>query len=159
MARTIHCVILDREAFAQGSQENFPEKKKPVPRPERHCVLLMLVDKKGRLLLEKRPPSGVWGGLWSLPMFDTLEQAEHSMGELHRRQCAPPFRHVFTHFRLHAEPILSAYDATGSGVKDDPDGRWINAETATTLGMPKPIRILVSDFFAGQISWQEPSIA
>jgi A/G-specific adenine glycosylase len=147
------------QAFAQGSQEKFPEKKKPVQRPERQCVLLILVDQGGRLLLEKRPARGIWGGLWSLPMFDSIEQAERSMGRLDSRQHGAPFVHAFTHFLLHAEPILSQYKAANPGIRDAPDGRWVDAGQASMLGLPKPIRMLVSDFFAGQTSWQEQSTA
>ena len=92
-------------------------------------------------------------------MFDSIEQAERSMGPLDLRQHAPPFRHAFTHFRLLAEPILSAYDEANTGIKDGFDEGWVNADQAGELGMPKPIRILVSNFFAGKITWQEPSIA
>ena len=152
-------VMAGCQAFAQGNPEQYPHKKKPVRRPERHCVLIILVDPNGRLLLEKRPPSGLWGSLWSLPMFESIEQAERSLGRLNPKQYGPSFRHTFTHFRLHAEPIQSPYNIASCSVQDGDDGRWVAAEQANTLGMPKPIRILVSDFFAGQITWQETSTA
>jgi A/G-specific adenine glycosylase len=145
------------KALALGEQEDFPEKKKPVKAPQRHCVLILMVDDKDCLLMEKRPPSGIWGGLWSLPMFDSIEQAEASMGRLEHRRFVAPLVHVFTHFRLHAGPIVSRYNTSNTRIQDSEDGRWVNAATAITLGMPKPIRILVANFFAGQLEWQEPS--
>ena len=147
------------QAFARGSQENYPGKKTPTHRPLRQCVLLIIVDPGSQLWLQKRPPCGIWGGLWSLPMFDTIEQAERKMGPLVSKRSGPPFRHEFTHFRLQAQPVMCLSSTANSSIRDAPDGRWIDAEQAISLGMPKPIRILVSDFFAGQITWQEPSIA
>jgi A/G-specific adenine glycosylase len=154
------CPVSDScRALTLGKQLQYPEAKPRVATPERHCVLLLIEDSQQRLLMHRRPAPGIWGGLWSVPMFDSLELAEASIGELADKRHGEPFRHAFTHFRLLAEPILCQKYIPGSVIRDDSEHQWFSSEQTSTLGMPKPIRILVSEYFSGQIQWQEPCTA
>ncbi len=95
----------------------------PTPRPKRELpereVCMWVVVCEGATLLQLRPPTGIWGGLWGFP-----ESATHPAAVIHERQAAlleqlgltrvtsepptrlPTFTHVFTHFRLRIEPLL-----------------------------------------------------
>jgi len=110
----------DCQALASGDPLAFPGKKPPKATPVRRTVMIAARDRSGALLLEKRPPNGIWGGLWSLPEVDDvgavgaclagcgLEAA--GAGEIVAR-----FRHTFSHYHLdievHAVPVI--YDANG----------------------------------------------
>jgi A/G-specific adenine glycosylase len=88
-------------------QHDVPSSRTRRQRPAREAWALAVFDSSGALLLERRPSSGLWGGLWSLPMFETEADA---WGWCHRNisqkagaSSRAVQRHVFTHFemRLH----------------------------------------------------------
>ncbi|MDI3262979.1 MAG: A/G-specific adenine glycosylase [Fulvimonas sp.] len=114
--------------------------------PTRRTVMLVLRDPSGRILLERRPPQGVWPGLWSLP-----ETADHAQAwpaaQAHARlddaTALAPFVHVFTHYRLHVEPLLFDGVQAHPGVTDRTDLRWSTSDELATLGLPAPVRQLL----------------
>ena len=121
----------------------------PKPRkalPERRTVMLVLRDERGRILLQRRGPSGVWSGLWSLPEA-TDTDAAWRLAQHHARiddaQPLPAFLHVFSHYRLQIEPLL--FDgATGlAGIADNGDLRWCDARERDAIGLPAPVRNLL----------------
>lgn len=134
----------------------------PKPRaavPERSTVMLILRH-GGEVLLQLRPDSGVWGGLWSLPElsletvpFDA-EQAEDT-ALLHARRFGTPsgaglvaeLTHVFTHFRLLIRAIrvdMAALAAQDGQVPGASAGwRWLGLHDLDALGMPAPVRKLL----------------
>lgn len=57
-------------AFQTGAPEAFPWPRKRARLPVREKIMLMVVLEQERVLLERRPPTGVWGGLWALPLMD-----------------------------------------------------------------------------------------
>lgn len=85
----------------------------PKPRraiPERRVVMLVLLDCDERVLFERRPPSGIWGGLLGLPEFASVE---HALLAAARHGTATgealsvrTYRHLFTHFKLDITPLL-----------------------------------------------------
>lgn len=131
-------VSADCRARVEGRAHELPQSRPRKILPERETCLLILRDEAGRVLLERRPPSGVWGGLWSLPAFDAVSPATP---ESSRPVPAPePLRHVFSHFALtmrfeHRE--LLGGDAS---VADDDRLRWFGLDAALECGLPKPIR-------------------
>src|SRR5690606_20315521 len=63
-------------AFAMDATSEFPHRKPAKKIPTRSTCMLMLCSDQGEVLLEKRPDSGIWGGLWSLPEFSDPASAE-----------------------------------------------------------------------------------
>src|SRR5688500_14185576 len=59
-------------ALREGRIAELPESKPGKPLPERRTLMLLLLDRDSRVLLARRPPTGVWSGMWSLP-----EVADH----------------------------------------------------------------------------------
>ena len=130
----------------------------PVPRPrktipERSAVLLLL--KVGdEILLEKRSPTGVWGGLWSLPQFDdelnaqthcaTLLAAENQHTKTAMIEALPPFAHVFTHFKLHINPWLIQLKRKPQ-LAAEPGTIWLVVDDALNAAIPKPVRTLLEN--------------
>ena len=147
------CVICplqdDCVARRQGRVLELPTPKPGKPLPERDAVVLWLEDDAGRVLLQRRPPVGIWAGLWSLPehadhraarlWFDTHLRGDYDHAE---PQAAVP--HGFTHYRLTIHPMRWRHAVARDAVRDNPDLRWIDPTQLAALGLPAPIRKLLA---------------
>jgi A/G-specific adenine glycosylase len=135
-----HCA-----AFVDGRQAELPTRKPKKVIPIK-TVNFELIRKNGEVLLERRPPSGIWGGLWCLPQFDTLPIGSKTLGS---------FEHGFTHFKMLAT-VFERSLAGDSIIPQVQDGhqRYVNRDAALALGLPAPIRVLLeaqlSEVFVGQ---------
>lgn len=117
--------------------------------PEKHIVFVVLRDEHDRVLLQRRPPRGVWPRLWSFPEASDADAANPLAARLAQLDAAtaaalPGIRHTFTHFRLHAVPLEWRGVRANTEVADDPDSRWCSAGEIATLGIPAPIRKLLT---------------
>lgn len=138
----------DCVARIEGLTEVLPESKPGKPLPTRHCVLLIANDPEGRVLLMRRPPAGVWAGLWSLPECVDHDAARdwlqrHLDADFDHAQAHPELDHVFSHYRLRAEPLHWRGVQERARVADNPDLRWIAYNELARIGLPSPIRKLL----------------
>ena len=148
-----HCPLADGcAAYDRGEQSLYPGSKPKKPKPEKTTWMVILEDRQGRVLLQRRPPSGIWGGLWSLPELDPaygpeeLAQAcEDELGlSCGEADALAGFRHTFSHYHLHIQPVrLQVGNPTA--VTDREDLRWTHRDDALALGLPAPIRTLLSE--------------
>ena len=146
-------VSADCAAFAQGRVEELPTPRPTKALPEREASVLLLEDTRGRVLLEKRPPTGIWAALWSLPQADDETQAldwlqAHAPGLVDSVEFDSPARllpvqHGFTHFRLRLQPLHWRGLAARHRVGDNDRLRWVARDELATLGIPAPIRTLL----------------
>lgn len=142
-------VNTDCVALREGRTDALPTPKPSKAIPERSAVFLLLRNARGELLLHKRPPVGIWASLWSLPQADDLAQARdwferHLHGDFDAAEALPDLIHVFTHYRLHMQPLAIAPVAPGHALGDNADLRWIAPAELPALGLPAPIRKLLS---------------
>jgi len=133
-------------ALALARVRDFPAPRpaKAVPTRATHMLLLL---KDGEVLLEKRPPTGIWGGLWSLPEFaDAAGARAHCRSHygciIAAPQALAPLAHGFTHFKLMIQPLLCRV------VKLIPAAReaglvWLTLEEAHGAAIPVPVRKLL----------------
>lgn len=137
----------DCQAFATETQKLYPAAKPRKRLPVRKTTLLVIIDEAGEVLLERRPPSGIWGGLWSLPeLADATPEAWGSQQGLvvHGRRYHPMFRHTFSHFHLDITPLELRVCAQPCNTIMEPAGRvWYKLPSITQLGLPAPIRRLL----------------
>ncbi|MBB5015682.1 A/G-specific adenine glycosylase [Rehaibacterium terrae] len=138
----------DCVARREGLVDRLPEPKPGKPLPERRTIMLVLRDGDGRLLLTRRPPTGIWACLWSLPEVADHDQARHWLArhcdaDYDHAEPLPVFEHVFSHFRLHIEPMLLHVTQTRTAVGDNPDLRWQPLAALDDLGLPAPVRKLL----------------
>lgn len=97
-------------AHAEGRPETYP---RPKPRnttvPVRAVQMLLIRDEAGRILLQRRPPAGIWGGLWGLPECTTRDVrawCRDTLGlNIEADKRWPTLRHSFSHFHLEIHPI------------------------------------------------------
>lgn len=146
----------DCVARRDGLTATLPTPKPRAAVPERSTVMVMV--RHGRdVLLQLRPDSGVWGGLWSLPEMPVAtvpfdpELAEQealgyarAFGEPSRADMAGELVHVFTHFRLLIRAIRVDMAALSLREPDSgPARRWLSLDDLDALGTPAPVRKLL----------------
>lgn len=143
------CVICPLQATCvarrEGRNDQLPTPKPGKTLPEREAVALLLRDARGRVLLQKRPDTGIWAQLWTLPQADSGVALQdwfdaHIEGSLDDAEPLPVLEHTFSHYRLHLQVLV----ATVQGLRNEAEGlRWVAAEELATLGLPAPIRKLL----------------
>ncbi len=129
-------------AYKEGAPERYPVKTKKLKRTSASWWLLRLQRDDGAVWLEKRPVSGIWGGLYCLPVYATEEALMQAAAALAGQLVAhePPFLHVLTHKDLHLHPVHMAW----SGVQPPGgDGVWCLPAQLPNVGLPAPVRNLL----------------
>lgn len=137
------------EAYTLGSPQDFPAPRPRKPLPLRRTCVAVVRDASGSVLLQRRPPSGVWGGLWALPEIPTGADPEPWCSATFGISAwvvekGTPQCHTFTHFRL--ELIALELRAIGkrARVADDPDHCWYNPAQPHPIGLAAPISRLLA---------------
>ena len=124
--------------------ENYPVKTKKLKRSTESIWLLWMTQKNGAIYLEQKPMRGVWAGLYSFPSFDCEAALRAALPpSLHSKlHCEPAFKHVLTHkdLWLHVVQITQPANAKLAGSQ----GRWHPLDEALQLGLPAPIKKLLS---------------
>ena len=137
------------QARREGRQGDYPGRKARKAVPLRETLMLLIRDKQGRILLEKRPPSGIWGGLWSLPECpagaepETWCQERFGMAIRLGDELAE-FVHTFSHFQLQIRPQL-AHPVRGDRLHDGAGTTWLDPAARAELGLPAPVERLLAD--------------
>jgi len=126
-------VSTDCAAHRAGREHELPTPRPARERPERATTMLIDIDHDGRLLLVRRPPAGIWGGLWSLP---------EAGADLPAGEDLEPIRHGFTHFVLTIRPRIVKSGAPPVMIADH-DYRRVTPALALQLGLPKPVREII----------------
>ena len=136
-------------ARREGRQGELPAARPRKVLPERETSLLLLTDGE-HVLLERRPPSGIWGGLLSLPEAAADEAhpfaQRHGFRLLGMRPLAS-LKHSFTHFHLHIHPLLCTVETTAS-VAAEAGWQWLTYGDVETAALPTPIRFLLRSLVA-----------
>jgi A/G-specific adenine glycosylase len=133
-----------------GLQGEIPAPRPRAARPLRRAVWLLARRADGRVLLERQPERGLWGGLWCPPQFgDAAEARAWAQARLEQpsEQAGAPgtFRHAFTHFELEVEPLLvQCGDAIAAGVAEAGHASlWCDPADPGALGLPAPVSALL----------------
>jgi A/G-specific adenine glycosylase len=135
------------DARRTARQNELPTPRARRPLPERSTRMLLLRDPRGAILLERRPPQGVWSGLWSLPEIppsdDPADWCERHLGVRPLWvEMSGTRRHTFSHFTLQIEVVAVRLDATSGAVADAPDRSWVAQDERARLGMPTPVKAI-----------------
>lgn len=138
---------VDCVAYRDKLTAQLPTPKPGKTIPTRSTTMLILRDAEGRVLLQRRGPQGVWSGLWSLPEASDTDGAWREAQRHARIDDAQPlasFVHVFSHYRLQIQPLLFDSAAPARVVADNADLRWCTLSELVALGLPAPVRSLLT---------------
>jgi A/G-specific adenine glycosylase len=146
----LHCPFSgDCVASATGRQSELPTRRPPKTTPVRRTVMLVL-EAGPCVLLYRRPPTGIWGGLWSLPEAeDTVRAAELASefgGSAETTSRLTPLVHTFTHFKLEIEPFrVDCGEQQGGQLSRFPESQleWVHWQDLDRYGLPAPVRRLL----------------
>jgi A/G-specific adenine glycosylase len=127
-----HCV-----ARLEGRQSALPAPRPKKIRPQRTAYVVLMVRDDGAVLLERRPPAGIWGGLWTLPQFEQRQPAEAWAGQGAGIASLPPYFHSFTHFDLTLHPLMVRATPLQT-VADSGAYCWYEPRQPAKIGLTKP---------------------
>ena len=140
---------VSRTCFARGKGLTG---KLPAPRPRKAMpskrTTWLVLRHNGRVLLERRPSPGIWGGLWSFPEADGnhVERDCRALGyRLRSRRELDSIEHGFTHFRLTIQPVLCEVSAPAPRA-EAPGRLWIDIREAGSAATPAPVKKLLESF-------------
>ncbi len=132
-----------------GTPTAFPEARPRQRQPQRQARWLVVEDGDGRILLQRRPESGLWGGLWTPPEVPDGEDAGEwsarvlglRLGEI---RALPTINHAFTHFRLRIHPLRALLEEGAEAVMEPTETLWYKSGPNDTVGLPRPVRTLLT---------------
>ena len=148
LARNPSCLVCPLQAACaaarQGQPERYPVKTRKLKRSAQSLWLLQAKSRAGQVWLEKRPASGIWAGLYCLPVFDSRDalRAAVSSPQRARLEDSGPFVHVLTHKDLHLHPVEGIF--AKEPLHGSP-GAWFAQDEWPALGLPAPIRRMLEE--------------
>ncbi len=140
------------QTYIQGLPEKINARSKPVKRITQKIYILVLINAQKQVFLEKRPPLGIWAGLWSFPESKTKKNIAVRLRQLfdinqYHEETYPPFLHHFSHFSLYIHPVVIKIDQKTSTVMDSSDRIWYSPGCILPGGIPKPVSKILSNFY------------
>jgi A/G-specific adenine glycosylase len=135
-------------AEAEGRVASLPAPRPARDLPVRQALFILARRPSGEVLLERRPPQGVWGGLWSLPECPAgADPAAWSIARLGVPPRAverwPTLRHTFSHFHLDITPVLAPVEDPAPTVLEGDATFWYQPGTALPGGLAAPVARLL----------------
>ncbi|MGR9100726.1 MAG: A/G-specific adenine glycosylase [Gammaproteobacteria bacterium] len=141
-------------AYRENRTDRLPSPKPRKKIPVKTNYMLILLNPDRHVLLEKRPSTGIWGGMWSLPEFLEIDSAltwcyRHDF-DVSEHCLLPEQRHTFSHFHLDFTPIIVQTNNPRNVVMEPDRAVWYNIRQKNKLGLPAPVKRLLerlaSDF-------------
>jgi A/G-specific adenine glycosylase len=148
-----HCqkcpLMGDCIAHTQGRQTAFPAAKPRRQLPIRQTCMVMPRTLQGEILLEKRPPNGIWGGLWSFPECplegDVESWCRNYLGvQVMEIQPWSVIRHTFSHFHLDILPLRVAVKTPKLAVQEETRFVWYDTRHPDERGLAAPVKRLLT---------------
>lgn len=138
-------------ASAMGKAAAFPQRKPRKALPTKSTHMLLLSPDNVHVLLQQRPPVGIWGGLWSLPecplQSDAVRWCDHHWQlQVSDPTALPAFKHTFSHFHLAIAPLAARVLNPTHGVMDSAQFIWYNTQQPDARGLPKPVQTLLTQW-------------
>jgi A/G-specific adenine glycosylase len=138
----------DCQGFKLGRPTDFPGKKAKKIVPVR-ATFMVIPQWQNEVLLYKRPPSGIWGGLWGFYQLENLDELAKQAGELglseYSLEFLLPFRHTFSHFHLDIQPLLLVmHQAPVNTQVQDKQQVWYDLKQPPALGLAAPTQQIMA---------------
>lgn len=145
----------DCQGFISGDPSRYPGKKNISAKPVKDIFLLILENRQGQVLLQQRPDSGIWGGLWSFPECPLPEETAETQSRAIHSHCRtlgyrvsqwaalPQRQHHFSHYQLNYTPVTVEVEYLAK--INDNNSLWIWPKQPGKLGLPRPIKTLLDE--------------
>ncbi len=145
-----HCI-----AHQLGIEKDLPKSKPKKELPIKQVTLLILQNNH-KILLQKRPSAGIWGGLWSLPEITGFAETREILTVCDKQfKCKAQniflrqrFRHTFSHYHLDILPVLIETQMKPGKIMDSEQQIWYNLNASQTIGLPAPIKKILEEMNA-----------
>ena len=135
------------KAYADGTVDRYPGKKPKTLKPIKNTVMLV-AESNNELLLKKRPSNGIWGGLWTFPECQSIDDLglliESLNLEVNEQTPLNKFRHTFSHYHLDIIPVKVIV----THIKNIPNTSsyiWFNVDSPQIIGIAKPVLKILDD--------------
>lgn len=145
---------IQKDCRAQQLQitHELPVKKTKKILPQKSTLMLIIKNQHNEILLEKRPPVGIWGGLWCLPVCEPHQNAADFCRDEFALQVdlmeeLTPFRHTFSHYHLDIFPMVLQVTAVACQLRETKPLIWYNLKKPKNLGFAAPIKKLLENTF------------
>lgn len=140
----------DCAALKLGRPQDFPGRRPKKSLPQRTVRMLLVREPSGAVLLERRPPAGVWGGLWCLPEVSLdIDPLDWCAGKLQETaaigRTLTSRRHTFSHFHLDIEPVEILLNQPGCSVLEAGQRLWYNPRQPDNVGLAAPVARLLDE--------------
>jgi A/G-specific adenine glycosylase len=143
-----HCPVQNEcKAYEKGLVGLLPNPRPRLKISQKSFQMLILKNSKENVLLERRPPAGIWGGLWSLPSDDDGRSIDERLGiRKGELRSLPSLQHQLTHIHMTIQPLIGYAELESTGVECNPDINWFSSQDWPELGLPKPVRQLLEKY-------------
>ncbi len=149
------CPLQDQcAAYRDDCVDGYPEPKPRRTLPVRESRVLLLCNAAGEVLLQRRPPVGIWGGLWSFPEVPADQDAQQWC-RTQLRCCVrhidewPALRHTFSHFHLDLRPLVAQVKTLENAVLEGEGWVWYNSAQPDRIGLAAPVTRLLARLHVG----------
>ena len=133
------------QAYLQNKVVELPNKKAKKQIPVKQEYFLFWFDGE-ELLMQQRPQSGIWGGLWCPPAFETKDELTNYLRQLNAVEpeldiASEPYRHVFSHYKLDIVPVY--VKSSKPNIISESNHQWLTITDWLKAGLPTPIKQLL----------------
>ena len=141
----------DCKALSAGRIAELPSSRPRKSLPVKSTRMLLLRNPSGEVLLEKRPPAGIWGGLWSLPEAGLDECVETLCRQrwgfcVGQMKDGTEFRHTFSHYHLDITPCSVVLADSAMQIREPGAQKWCNREDFQNHALATPVASLLREY-------------
>ena len=145
-------VAADCKALAAGTIDIYPGRKTRQAKPLKQTTMVLALNADA-VYLERRPPAGIWGGLWSLPEIESSDIADWCWQTFGSRddsvECWETLRHSFSHYDLDIQPVVVRVAASAARVADGAASAWYRLGDSPPGGIAAPVQKLIDTLKTG----------
>ncbi len=134
------------QAKHSGRTAELPHGKPKTDKPTKQTYMLLVKNAQDEFLLQKNPPSGIWGGLWCPPQTNSLEGDLSTGGlELESLETLPMYKHTFSHYHLEITPVLCRPKGENQNIAEC-EQTWFTLNSDQELGLAAPVKKLLKKY-------------
>jgi A/G-specific adenine glycosylase len=155
------CPVSDPcSAFAEGTQESYPVKRRRTPIPHYDIAVGIIRHDDGRVLIQKRPVDAMLGGLWEFPggKREADEEPEDTVVREIREELGvdvsvdghlSTLDHAYSHFRITLHAYLCSLNDAGQEPSSPQPIEWVTREALAEYAFPRANRRLIETLISG----------